>query len=55
MNKAKKSLSQAIQEYAGDDKRPHATSGDVIALVDPDLAMRKGKASGGPVSGVAGK
>jgi protease-4 len=22
-----------IQEYAGDDKRPHATSGDVIALV----------------------
>ncbi len=29
--------------------------GDVIALVDPDLAMRKGKASGGPVSGVAGK
>ena len=22
-----------IQEYAGDDKRPHATSGDVVALV----------------------
>jgi len=31
------------------------TEGDVIALVDPDLALQKGKASSGPVSGVAGK
>ena len=29
--------------------------GDVIALVDPDLAMRRAKAPNGPVSGVAGK
>ena len=29
--------------------------GDVIALVDPDLALRRAKTSSGPVSGVAGK
>lgn len=29
--------------------------GDVIALVDPDLALRRGKTSGGAVSGVASK
>jgi len=29
--------------------------GDVIALVDPDLALRKEKPSSGPVSGVTGK
>ena len=31
------------------------SEGDVIALVDPDLALRKTKASSGPVTGAASK
>ena len=36
-----------IQEYAGDDKRPHATSGDVIALVRATGTISSGTGGGG--------